>query len=114
MAAHGSPAFGRIEPRWIFTDVRHAAIAFRRELQRRLPDQVTTSWRTEQRGECVFFDYNQIARDVGETPYAPHYPKMPGEPKVGAALARSRPPEIIVPLGCSHASTAAHRKRDEP
>ena len=63
MAAHGSPAFGRIEPRWIFTDVRHAAIAFRRELQRRLPDQVTTSWRTEQRGECVFFDYNQIARD---------------------------------------------------
>jgi hypothetical protein len=53
----------RIEPRWSFTDVRHAAIAFGRELERRLPGQVTTAWWKEQRGECIFVDYNQNARD---------------------------------------------------
>src|SRR5918997_400684 len=53
----------RIEPRWTFTDVRHAAIAFGRELERRLPGQVTTKWWKEQRGERIFVDYNQNARD---------------------------------------------------
>src|SRR2546423_12512872 len=53
----------RIEPRWTFTDVRHAAIAFGRELERRLPDQVTTKWWKEERGERIFVDYNQNARD---------------------------------------------------
>jgi len=53
----------RIEPRWTFTDARHAAIAFGRELERRLPGRVTTNWWKEQRGECIFVDYNQNARD---------------------------------------------------
>ncbi|MDQ3092202.1 MAG: non-homologous end-joining DNA ligase [Actinomycetota bacterium] len=53
----------RIEPRWTFTDVRHAAIAFGRELERRLPGEVTTKWWKEERGECIFVDYNQNARD---------------------------------------------------
>src|SRR5215212_9139042 len=53
----------RIEPRWTFTDVRHAAIAFGRELERRMPGKVTTKWWKEERGECVFVDYNQNARD---------------------------------------------------
>lgn len=53
----------RIEPRWTFTDVRHAAIAFGRELERRLPDRVTTKWWKEERGERIFLDYNQNARD---------------------------------------------------
>jgi DNA ligase D len=53
----------RIEPRWTFTDVRHAAIAFGRELERRLPGQVTTKWWKEERGERIFIDYNQNARD---------------------------------------------------
>jgi DNA ligase D len=53
----------RIEPRWSFTDVRHAAIAFGRELERRLPDRVTTSWWKEERGRRIFVDYNQNARD---------------------------------------------------
>ena len=53
----------RIEPRWTFTDVRHAAIAFGRELERRLPNRVTTSWWKEDRGERIFIDYNQNARD---------------------------------------------------
>jgi DNA ligase D len=59
----GIHIYVRIEPRWSFTDVRHAAIAFGRELERRLPDQVTTSWWKEQRGERIFIDFNQNARD---------------------------------------------------
>jgi DNA ligase D len=59
----GVHIYVRIEPRFGFTDVRHAAIAFGRELERRLPDQVTTSWWKEERGERIFIDYNQNARD---------------------------------------------------
>src|SRR3954462_11751880 len=59
----GVHIYVRIEPRWSFTDVRHAAIAFGRELERRLPGQVTTNWWKEERGECIFIDYNQNARD---------------------------------------------------
>jgi DNA ligase D-like protein (predicted polymerase) len=59
----GLHIYVRIEPRWTFTDVRHAAIAFGRELERRLPGQVTTRWWKEERGERVFVDYNQNARD---------------------------------------------------
>jgi DNA ligase D len=53
----------RIEPRWTFTDVRHAAIAFGRELERRVPHRVTTKWWKEERGNRIFLDYNQNARD---------------------------------------------------
>jgi DNA ligase D-like protein (predicted polymerase) len=59
----GIHIYVRVEPRWTFMDVRHAAIAFGRELERRLPDQVTTSWWKEERGERIFIDYNQNARD---------------------------------------------------
>jgi DNA ligase D len=59
----GVHIYVRIEPRWTFTDVRHAAIAFGRELERRLPGQVTTKWWKEERGEKIFLDYNQNARD---------------------------------------------------
>jgi DNA ligase D-like protein (predicted polymerase) len=59
----GVHIYVRIESRWSFTDVRHAAIAFGRELQRRLPGEVTTSWWKEERGEKIFVDYNQNARD---------------------------------------------------
>ena len=59
----GVHIYVRIEPRWTFTDVRHAAIAFGRELERRRPGEVTTKWWKEERGEKVFVDYNQNARD---------------------------------------------------
>ncbi|HEU4973598.1 MAG TPA: DNA polymerase domain-containing protein [Baekduia sp.] len=59
----GIHIYVRIEPRWTFTDVRHAAIGFGRELERRLPGEVTTKWWKEERGERVFVDYNQNARD---------------------------------------------------
>jgi DNA ligase D len=59
----GIHIYVRLEPRWTFTDVRHAAIAFGRELERRLPGEVTTKWWKEERGERIFIDYNQNARD---------------------------------------------------
>jgi DNA primase len=59
----GLHVYVRIEPRWTFTEVRYCAIAFGRELARRRPDLVTTAWWKEQRGERVFVDYNQNARD---------------------------------------------------
>lgn len=59
----GLHVFVAIEPRWEFLEVRHAAIALGRELARRLPDLVTTAWWKEERGERIFFDYNQMARD---------------------------------------------------
>ncbi|MCW2682125.1 MAG: polymerase LigD, polymerase domain, partial [Blastococcus sp.] len=52
-----------IQPRWTFQQVRGAVIAFGRELERRLPDRVTMSWWKEERGEKIFIDYNQMARD---------------------------------------------------
>jgi DNA ligase D len=53
----------RIEPRWEFPVVRRCALAFAREVERRLPELVTTAWWKEERGERVFIDYNQNARD---------------------------------------------------
>jgi DNA ligase D len=59
----GIHVYIRVQPRWTFTDVRHAAIAFGRELERRMPGRVTTKWWKEERGEAIFVDYNQNARD---------------------------------------------------
>ena len=53
----------RIEPLWEFPVVRRCALAFAREVERRLPELVTTAWWKEERGERVFIDYNQNARD---------------------------------------------------
>ncbi len=53
----------RIEPRWSFPEVRRCALAFAREVERRAPNLVTTAWWKEERGERVFIDYNQNARD---------------------------------------------------
>ncbi|MGA8209958.1 MAG: DNA polymerase domain-containing protein [Nocardioidaceae bacterium] len=58
----GVHVYVRVEPRWDFVDVRHAAIALGRELERRTP-LVTTSWWKEERGDRIFVDYNQNARD---------------------------------------------------
>jgi DNA ligase D-like protein (predicted polymerase) len=53
----------RVEARWGFTDVRRAALALAREVERRMPDVATSAWWKEERGERVFIDYNQNARD---------------------------------------------------
>jgi bifunctional non-homologous end joining protein LigD len=52
----------RIEPEWDFLEVRRAALAMAREVERRAPDLATTKWWKEER-HGVFVDYNQNARD---------------------------------------------------
>ncbi|MXG91991.1 non-homologous end-joining DNA ligase LigD [Nocardioides flavescens] len=58
----GVHVFARIEPRWEFLDVRHAAIGFGRELARR-DSGVTVDWWKEERGARIFVDFNQNCRD---------------------------------------------------
>ncbi|QAY72232.1 DNA polymerase domain-containing protein [Agromyces protaetiae] len=53
----------RIEPRWEFADVRLAAEALAREVANRAPDLATARWWKEERGERVFVDFNQNAKD---------------------------------------------------
>ncbi|MFF1612483.1 non-homologous end-joining DNA ligase [Amycolatopsis sp. NPDC058278] len=60
----GLHIYVRIEPRWGFTDVRRAALAFAHEVERRAPDDVTTTWwRKDRDPRLLFVDYNQNARD---------------------------------------------------
>jgi DNA ligase D len=60
----GLHVYVRIEPRWGFADVRRAALAFAREVERRTPqDATTTWWRKDREPNKVFVDYNQNARD---------------------------------------------------
>jgi DNA ligase D len=61
---NGLHVYVRIEPRWGFADVRRAAYAFAREVERRVPDDVTTTWWRKDRDPAkLFVDYNQNARD---------------------------------------------------
>ncbi|KRE80473.1 non-homologous end-joining DNA ligase [Arthrobacter sp. Soil762] len=59
----GLHVYAPIEPNHEFLDVRHAVIAAARELERRMPDKVTTAWWKEERGVKVFLDFNQANRD---------------------------------------------------
>ncbi|MCU1514937.1 MAG: ATP-dependent ligase, partial [Microbacteriaceae bacterium] len=59
----GLHVFAPIEPTREFLDVRHAVIAAARELERRMPDKVTTAWWKEERGSRIFVDFNQANRD---------------------------------------------------
>jgi DNA ligase D len=60
----GLHVYVRILPHWSFGDVRRAALAFAREVERRVPaDATTTWWRKDREPDKVFVDYNQNARD---------------------------------------------------
>jgi DNA ligase D len=61
---NGLHVYVRIEPRWGFAEVRRAAYAFAREVERRVPGDVTTTWwRKDRDPTMLFVDYNQNARD---------------------------------------------------
>jgi DNA ligase D len=59
----GIHVYLRIAPVHPFLDVRHAAVAVAREIERRRPDLATAKWWKEERGERVFLDFNRMARD---------------------------------------------------
>ncbi len=60
--SRGLHVYARIEPRWSFGEVRLAAVAVAREIERRAPDLATSKWWKEER-HGVFVDYNQNAKD---------------------------------------------------
>jgi bifunctional non-homologous end joining protein LigD len=60
--SRGMHIYARIERRWPFADVRRAAVAVAREIERRAPDLATSKWWKEER-HGVFVDYNQNAKD---------------------------------------------------
>ncbi len=60
--SRGLHVYVRIEPRWTFPEVRRAALAFAREVERRAPAMATSKWWKEER-HGVFLDYNQNAKD---------------------------------------------------
>ncbi|HEX3514486.1 MAG TPA: DNA primase small subunit domain-containing protein [Trebonia sp.] len=60
--SRGMHIYARITPSWPFTDVRRAAVAVAREIERRVPDLATSKWWKEER-HGVFVDYNQNAKD---------------------------------------------------
>jgi len=60
--SRGIHIYARIEPRWAFGEVRLAAVAVAREIERRAPDLATSKWWKEER-HGVFVDYNQNAKD---------------------------------------------------
>ncbi|MDX2603877.1 non-homologous end-joining DNA ligase [Streptomyces caniscabiei] len=91
----GLHVFVPIRPDWTFTQVRRSAIAVARELERRMPEQVTTAWWKEERGAKIFVDYNQTARDrtiasaysVRPHPHAPVSAPLTWD-EVGSAMPR--------------------------
>ncbi len=60
--SRGMHVYARVEPRWGFSEVRRAALALAREVERRAPDISTSKWWKEER-HGVFIDYNQNAKD---------------------------------------------------
>lgn len=59
----GVHVYARVQPTHEFVDVRHGVIGIACELERRMPEQVTTAWWKEERGMRVFVDFNQANRD---------------------------------------------------
>jgi len=108
-----------VRPEWEFTDVRRAVIALARELEARMPDRVTTAWWKEERGERIFVDYNQMARD--RTIAAAYSPRPTTRGTVSAPLTwdevddahpddfdLATMPERYARLGDVHADMAEH------
>jgi len=81
----GLHVYVRLEPRWDSYQVRSAAVAIARELERRHPDILTAQWWKEDRGERIFVDFNQNA---------------PHKTVFGAWCVRARPgAQVSTPLG---------------
>ncbi|MGZ4760592.1 MAG: DNA polymerase domain-containing protein, partial [Acidimicrobiales bacterium] len=76
----GLHIYVRLEPRWDSYQVRAAAVALARELERRRPDLLTAAWWKEERGQRVFIDFNQNA------PHKTIFGAWSVRPRVGAQV----------------------------
>ncbi|GAC67654.1 DNA polymerase domain-containing protein [Gordonia soli] len=121
----GIHVFVPIEPTADFIATRRAVIAVARELERRDPDGVTTSWWKEERGERIFIDFNQNARDrTMASPYsARRTPNaMVSTPVTWDELVDVNPqdctiatvPKLLADRGDPFADIADHRKPIDP
>ena len=88
--SRGMHVYARIEPRWAFTDVRRAAVALAREIERRAPMDATSKWWKEER-HGVFVDYNQNAKD--RTVASAYSVRPTPDARVSAPLAWDEVPE---------------------
>ena len=88
--SRGMHVYARIEPRWVFTDVRRAAVALAREIERRAPQDATSKWWKEER-HGVFVDYNQNAKD--RTVASGYSVRPTPDARVSAPLAWDEVPE---------------------
>jgi Predicted eukaryotic-type DNA primase len=90
----GLHVYARLEPRWDSYQVRAAAVAIARELERRRPDLITAAWWKEERGQRVFVDFNQNA---------------PHKTVFGAWSVRARPARRYRPRSPGRRSTTSTR-----
>ena len=88
--SRGMHVYARIWPRWTFTEVRRAALAFSREIERRMPNLATSKWWKEER-RGVFLDYNQNAKD--RTTCSAYSVRPQPDARVSAPLAWEEVPE---------------------
>jgi DNA ligase D-like protein (predicted polymerase) len=116
--SRGMHVNARIEPRWGFTEVRRAALALSREIERRAPALATSKWWKEER-HGVFLDYNQNAKD--RTTASAYSVRPLPDARVSAPLAWdevpdcdpadftiSTVPERFAAIGDPHAAMDAH------
>ncbi|UAK31587.1 non-homologous end-joining DNA ligase [Nocardia asteroides] len=78
--SRGLHLYSALEPKWDGYQVRAAAVALARELERRYPDDITAQWWKEERGNRVFIDFNQNA------PHKTVFGAWCVRPKVGAQV----------------------------
>ena len=78
--SRGLHLYAALEPRWDSYEVRAAAVALARELERRHPDRITAAWWKEERGSRVFVDFNQNA------PHKTVFGAWCARPRVGAQV----------------------------
>jgi len=88
--SRGMHVYARIEPRWTFSDVRRAAVALAREIERRDPQDATSRWWKEER-HGVFVDYNQNAKD--RTVASAYSVRPTADARVSAPLAWEEVPD---------------------
>jgi bifunctional non-homologous end joining protein LigD len=88
--SRGMHVYARIEPRWAFADVRRAAVALAREIERQAPMDATSKWWKEER-HGVFVDYNQNAKD--RTVASAYSVRPTPDARVSAPLAWDEVPE---------------------
>lgn len=123
--SRGLHVYVQLEPEWDSYDVRRAAVAFARELERRHPDDITAQWWKEQRGSRVFVDFNQNA------PHKTVFGAWCARPRVGGqvstpvgwdelddldpdALTVATVPERVASLGDPWADKPARPQRLDP